>query len=825
LSSAGVLDPLIKEQEVMRLRSVWTGLLAVLLFLGAAGANAQELFGQLTGTVADPTGAVISGATVTVTNNQTKRTVTVTSGQDGVYYVRDLDPGRYTVKIESAGFNPAEFPDVNLLLGKTLKIDAALKVPGVQENVSVVPGTPLIDISTTTRGHNIPAEEFEVLPKGRSFQSLAISAPSVNSGDVEGGIQVNGASAGENNFTVDGVSVNSQIHGNQRQDAVFEYLQEVQVKTTGISAEYGGALGGVISAVTKSGGDEFHGSFYNYFSGSSLLTSNNGIGPRLQFDPITQNTAKVIQDDAQSYTRNEPGASVGGPIIKNRLFFFGSLSPRFERLDRDYTLADNSVGTIHRERNLWSMFGKVTYQPSGNLRISGSLLDTPDHSTGKAVAYDAYGPNLSTLTAENIAARNKLGWDIPQTNFSAQADYTLNNTTVVGFRTGRMSDNYIDTGINTAQTYEYSNSSIGVPGVPVQFQQASGFSNLPRTQFSEKDLTNRTFWDADVTKAINAGGLHNIKVGTGYLTASNDVRVAYPNKGYVTVFWDQVFTSNVTGVKDRGTYGYYTVDDVGTIGKTSGNIWHIYAQDDWAVTPRLTLNLGVRTENEKIPTFRPDIQQYAIQFGWAEKLGPRVGFAYDLRGDGRMKLSGAWGRYFDWTKYELVRGSFGGDVWTTRYRSLDDPDPTKLSLAALTGRNLWTNAPDSFQDHRVPSFGEESIDPDIKPMSQDAFNGGLEYQISPNTVLGVNYVHTNLRRTIEDLGVVVNGDEVYIYGNPGEGLAATTPPTGLTPTFETPKAKRNYDAVELTFNRRMSRNWFRAAATCGAACSATTRGR
>ncbi len=602
--------------------------------------------------------------------------------------------------------------------------------------------------------------------------------------------------------------MNSQIHGNQRQDAVFEYLQEVQVKTTGISAEYGGALGGVISAVTKSGGDQFKGSVYNFFSGSSLLTSHNNVGPRLQIDSVTQNAAQILQDNDQTYTRNEPGFSLGGPVLRNHLYFFGSASPRFERQTRNYELTSGGSGSIDRKRNLWSTFGKLTYQATRNLRINASTLYTSDDSTGKLVAWDADAANLSTLTPENIAARNKLGWEVPQLNFSGTADYTLNGTTLLSFRLGIMRDDYKDTGIDTSQTYEYATSSIGLAGVPAQFQQASGFSNLPRTQFSDHDLTKRTFYDLDVTKSFRGVGVHNVKVGTGFLRATNDVRVAYPNNGYVTVFWNQAFTSNVTGITDRGTYGYYTIDDVGTIGKTSGDIWHIYAQDTWAVTPQLTLNLGVRTENEKIPTFRPDIQKYAIRFGWREKLAPRLGLAYDVKGDGRIKLSASYGRYFDWTKYELARGSFGGDVWTTRYRSLDTPDPTQLSFKSLPGRNLWTNASDSFQDHRVPSFGETAIDPDIKPMSQDAFNAGVEYQLSSNMVVGANYVHTNLIRTIEDLGVVVNGDEVYIYGNPGEGLASMTPTTGRTAPFETPRPKRNYDAVELTLNRRVSRNWF-----------------
>ncbi len=129
---------------------------------------------------------------------------------------------------------------------------------------------PQVDTRSTMITHNVTAEEIERMPKGRSFQSLAMTAPSVNSGEIEGGFQVNGASGSENQFTVDGVSTNSLLAGHSRQNTVFEYLQEVQVKTVGIPAEYGGALGGVISAVTKSGGNLFTGEGHYYYLGSAL---------------------------------------------------------------------------------------------------------------------------------------------------------------------------------------------------------------------------------------------------------------------------------------------------------------------------------------------------------------------------------------------------------------------------------------------------------------------------------------------------------------------------------------------------------------------------
>ena len=136
-----------------------------------------------------------------------------------------------------------------------------------------------------------------------------------------------------------------------------------------------------------------------------------------------------------------------------------------------------------------------------------------------------------------------------------------------------------------------------------------------------------------------------------------------------------------------------------------------------------------------------------------------------MLGNGRLKAFGSWGRYFDWVKYELARGSFGGDTWLVHYRSLDTLDVNNLSLANMPGRDLWGGV----RDRRVPNF--DTIDPDLKPMFQDSTNVGIEYQLNPTTAIGVNYVHNKLTRAIEDVGSLDStGNEIYFAANPGEGV-------------------------------------------------------
>ena len=283
----------------MRVRSLVLLLVFTLLAIPLA---AQERFGGLTGTVTDVSKLAVPGATVSATNAQTGATRTAVTGADGTFRLLDLSPGRYTVTIELQGFQKITANDVLVLLGRTFPVDAELKPGAVTEVVNVTGQVDKqIDLKSVTLAHNVTAEELDRIPKGRSFQGIAMLAPGVNSGDIEAGFVVHGASGSENAFLVDGVPTNSLIDGRARENTVFEYLQEVQIKTSGINAEFGGALGGVISAVTKSGGNRFAGEGHYYYIGNGLSA-----GPieRIQLSPVDNQTVFHLQDEKQKNNQN-----------------------------------------------------------------------------------------------------------------------------------------------------------------------------------------------------------------------------------------------------------------------------------------------------------------------------------------------------------------------------------------------------------------------------------------------------------------------------------------------------------------------------------------
>ena len=323
-----------------------------------------------------------------------------------------------------------------------------------------------VDLHSTTVAHNVTAEEFDRMPKARSFQGIALTSPGVNQGDIEGGFQVNGASGAENSFTVDGVNTNSLLYGSSRQDTVFEYLQEVQVKTGGIAAEYGGALGGVISAVTKSGGNRFT------RRRPLLLLRQRDLGAvpvqRLQLSPLDDTTVLNVQDDKQNEQpqrgrrldrRSDPE---GSPVLL-RIGVAAVHRPheRLPVLERHRAGIDPAVA----DRDADVRQGDLLDRAAAGQRqrpLDAATLDR--HALGLRRHRPELHQQLAGRQRGADPSRLRPGSDQRQ----RQRRHHAERPSSLSVRGGLFSDNYDDTGVSTTTAVVWNTPSIGVAGVPAE---------------------------------------------------------------------------------------------------------------------------------------------------------------------------------------------------------------------------------------------------------------------------------------------------------------------------------------------------------------------
>src|SRR5580765_5635502 len=296
-------------------------------------ALAQEQTGSIVGNVKDTSGAVLPGVSVEAKSLSTGSVVsTVVTDGSGVFRFIGLRPGKYDVTAKLQGFTPAMAQAVDLRLGQMLTVDLALAVGGVQEQVSVTAESPIIDTKQAARTTNIRDEQIAMLPHGRDFTSLVTQAPGANLEAKLGGLSIDGASGSENRFIIDGAETTDMVHGLSGTNLIVDFVDEVQVKSSGYTAEYGGAMGGVISAITKSGTNAYHGSA---LAKDNVLSAGALTNPHVLRTSLTDsNKSEYIDYPGDSRKRYEPGFALGGPIMKDKMWFFGAYQPAFTNYDR-----------------------------------------------------------------------------------------------------------------------------------------------------------------------------------------------------------------------------------------------------------------------------------------------------------------------------------------------------------------------------------------------------------------------------------------------------------------------------------------------------------
>ncbi len=839
-----------------------TLLVAVLLCLSTVG-FAQETTGSIEGTIKDPAGAVVPNVTVTITNAKAAVSGTTTTGigagfkrtsttnDEGFFRVLQVPPGTYDlVTSASSGFGEARYENVTVAIGQSSQLTITI-TPGTTATVVDVVSSDVPPVDTTNNSiqTTISAQKIELIPKSTGFTGLLKTVPGTRPESRTGGFSVDGASGGENVFVIDGQEVTNYRTGtlNETYNIPTQLVQEVQVKSSGFEAIYGGATGGVVSVVTRGGGNELHGEFGMQFETAGLNGNSRPLLTRFTSGSVGANnfvqTAEYIKPGKPGGTNYFPTANLGGKLIKDRLWFFGSYTPQiFQSIinTKYYSDVPSPARTLiggekyHRTRKYEYAFGRLDANATSKLRLSGTYLWNPVIDQG----------SLPTQSFTNVSSTLVGLGNVPTADYKGTIG-VLRGSQYTDQQGGRQSSNLV-TGsavytptsklvIDGRYSRGFLNEKNGNYFIPTNSPRvfSCGTANPAFTcattganTITVKDVSVRTSYDFSAAYIFTGGGQHELRGGYQRFTIFNDVQLGNNAIGELRFNYGTPISSLVPGVTNTpGAVGSASFRRQGTNGSGSNLSQGLFIQDKYQPTQRLTLNLGIRIEKENLPSFNANPS--LINFGWGDKVAPRLGFAYDVTGAGRTKIFGSYGRFFDRVKFALPRGLFGGDIFLEDYFELFPGESassfnignvlggfTGTSTCPSTGfiapgarsrcqRNLRVNA----NDPNASALNGGAVDPDLRPFQQTEFTVGGERQINKDYVFRVRYTYKNVDEAVEDAGVVnPQNSEAYIIGNPGRGLhLATLQALGYT---KSTRPQRRYDGLEFVIEKRLSRNYY-----------------
>ncbi len=771
-----------------------TAVYAAIWLAASPVVHAQETTGTLNGRVIDTQGLAVPGATITATGPQGSKTTT--SAGDGRFTVPFLTPGAYSIKAELQGFKSVEQRNVTVALGRAVDLELKMEVGVVSETVQVTASAKAIDTTTTTIGATLNTDDLRQIPVGRTFaQTLYLTAGVSSSGSL--GTQnpsISGSSGLENQYVVDGANVTntgygglgsySIIFGSLGNATPYDFIKEIQVKTGGYSAEFGQATGGVVNVVTKSGSNTLRGSAFAYSQPSKLESG----WKQYQAANGSVNTEGTRGSDA--------GAEGGGALIKNRVFFFGAIDPSYQTrtflAPPDFPLA--SLGNVDRNRRTVSYAAKGTVQLGNAHRIDASFFGDPSHgdtglqrvsallrTTTSGFSTLDYGGHQQTVRYDGVLTShwllegtfarslNKIS-ELPSVN-----DWSILDSTVTpNIRSG---------GIGS---YESGNSSLN-------------------KQWS--------------VKSTNILGGHQVRYGMEY----DDVLYANSNQYTGPTFTAADGRKTATGAAitilpdvNLGRIYRVTRANFNVARNTPQTYVNVFAQDTWKATNRLTINPGIRYEQEKMSG--TIIQDFELKNNWA----PRVGATYDLAGDGKTKIYGNYGIFFARIPNDLAARSLSADDGFTRgdYFDAGLTRPIPAGTATITPAQAASGT--STTSHFIlAGVGADTIDPNAKLSYTNEVVLGFEHELMANTTIGVRYVYRNMPRVLEDVANCpmaaydltatrsVCGTVDYILTNPGSATPVNPAVVAINSAFGAVKFDdpvHKYSAVELTLTRRGT-NW------------------
>ncbi|MGH9514630.1 MAG: carboxypeptidase regulatory-like domain-containing protein [Terriglobales bacterium] len=901
------------------------------LFLFAAAVFAQETTAGLQGTVKDTSGAVVGGAQVVVTGNTLVGEKSTKTDGNGYYRFANLPPGAYAVTVTAEGFATWKNGGLILEVGHLPSVDVALQVGKTSTVVEVSGESTAIDVTTNHTMTNVTEDVINDVPHGRSFQSVIQFAPSARNEPLMGnnlgqstpgtggappgsgtngqsyGFSVAGASDAENSYLVEGQETANLIGGYSHTNVPFDFIQEVQIKSSGIEAEHGGALGGVVNVIMRKGTNSYHGSVFSQFENNALDGSPQEYH---RYDPSTNvsapggplpngtgiNTTNGFIDAAtqlyqpQRYHNSDlfPGFTLGGPIMKDRIFAFVGFNPEWTNQERFVTYPADSGGCIaqglpacglpgvpvggarlpfSRNQQTYYTTARVDAVVTQKVRVFGSWLYQYQRETGNNLPHGDSTTGLFNLDSQNApsAFTHSVGYTAPNQTLNFGADITLTPHIVATTRYGYYFENYHDFGYPTSGTlYQWETNGTGNTdntgaALPTVYQQSLGHFNDPYNAFYTKQNRNSAIqFDQDLA-FFKSGwrGTHNFKFGYQLNRLKNDISQTYSEPD-VQLFVGSAADANYapatpTGIancattsqaptKCAGLYGYLTVSDFGTGGDVTSFNHGLFAQDSWTIGHGVTINYGVRFDKEYLPaSTTAGLTSNPISFSWGDKVAPRVGIAWDVFRDGRLKLFGDYGKFYDIMKLNVAISSFGGQYWNDCTYALDSSALNTIVPAIVNGRYCVGSSPSDnthganwaggatpagltfIENQNFRTFPttcstcqltSTGVVPGLKPYHQHESVAGADYQLSKSLALEARYDRRRLDTAIEDSSIYSNG-ETFVIGNPGLGTESTfnsfynflyPPSAGLPqpacsgatcPIQRMIPAARSYDGVEF----------------------------
>ncbi|HET8554396.1 MAG TPA: TonB-dependent receptor [Rhodanobacteraceae bacterium] len=684
------------------------------------------------------------GAVVTIVNPDTGFTRRVTADADGNYRFPYLPVGNYVLTTRVGGTQTGSSVPVTVKLGQATTVNLASRGATQLGGVTVTASSVIsaVDVTSTESAMNITAQQLERLPVQRDVSAVALLAPGVNPGTAGfGGISFGGSSVAENTFYINGLNVTDFYNRIGFSEAPFDFYKEFQVKTGGYSVEYGRTTGGVVSAVAKSGTNEFH-------FGSKLVWGPDSWEAHGRDSYLDGQRYITRSRDSTDSTKLNVWAS--GPIVKDKLFFFAM----YEARDIKPVNTDNAATSINKgkaDNGFWGV--TLDWNITQNNQLSLLAFSNKNRTDTDTYTYDFDTDTRGEKLSESYSQTGGRNWALTWTSYftddlSMKLMYGRNDRTSMSGSPSDAECNYV--------TRE---ADVVDPGVPV------GCSNN-LSVYDRDDLRKQLRADFQWTL-----GDHLVRFGLDREIDTSDLSSRYSGPGGIE--YDVDSTTPGANISDAGNvppgyYAYVRARQYEIFGNFESTNKAYYLEDNWSIGNNFVLNLGVRYESfdNKDAAGRSYIKMDNM-------ISPRVGFSWDVKGDGTTKLFGNIGRYFLPVANVInikqggalldARTFYGFDGW-----QILEHDGVQYAFPKLGPKFGFS---DDQGDGTVGDLRSE-VDHDMDPVYQDEFILGFQQMLNEKWSWGVRGIYRKLHNAIDDINITATHcgriSSHWVMANPGQ---------------------------------------------------------